>query len=109
MFTLIVKIARIGDRLEQYLQSRNTSDSFDHVVKIADRLGWGVHTGRINPRRRKIVKIPNSYDSYDKWEPGFMTFCIDLVPGDAKKYYCLTECEMHNRGGIFKMKRFLDY
>ena len=43
-----------------YLQSRNASDSSDHVVKIADRLGclgWGVHTGRKNPRRRKILKI----------------------------------------------------
>ena len=46
--------------------SKYASDSSDHVVKIADRLerlGWGVHTGRKNPRRRKIVKIPNSYDS----------------------------------------------
>ena len=25
---------------------------------------------RKNPRRRNIVKIPNSYDSYDKWELG---------------------------------------
>ena len=58
MFTLIVKIADVGDRLGQYLQSRNASDSSDHVVKIADRLGrlgWGVHTGRRNPRRQKIV------------------------------------------------------
>ena len=46
-----------------YLQSRNASDSSDHVVKIADPLGWGVHTGRKNHRRRKIVKIPDSYDS----------------------------------------------
>ena len=52
--------------VRQYLQSRNASDSSDHVVKIADRLrclGWGVHTGPKNPRRRKIVKIPDSYDS----------------------------------------------
>ena len=28
----------------------------------------GVHTGRKNPRRQKIVKIPDSYDSQDKWE-----------------------------------------
>ena len=44
------------------LQSGNASDSSDHVVKIADRLGclgWSVHTGRKNPRRRKIVKIPD--------------------------------------------------
>ena len=49
-----------------YLQSRNASDSSDDVVKIADRLGrlgWGVYTGRKNPRRRKILKIPDSYDS----------------------------------------------
>ena len=48
------------------LESRNASDSSDHVVKIADRLGClgcGVPTGRKNPRRRKIVKIPDSYDS----------------------------------------------
>ena len=48
------------------LQSRNASDSSDHVVKMADRLGClgcGVATGRKNPRRRKIVKIPDSYDS----------------------------------------------
>ena len=70
MFTLIVKIhvkiADVGDRLGQYLQSRNACDSSDHVVKIADRLGrlgWGVHTGRKNPRRRKIVKFSDSYDS----------------------------------------------
>ena len=57
-----------------YLQSRNAYDSSDHVVKIADPLGClgcGVHTGRKNRRRRNIVKIPYSYDSYDKWEPGF--------------------------------------
>ena len=56
-----------------YLQSRNASDSSDHIVKIANRLGclgWGVHTGRKNPRRQKIIKIPDSYDSKDKWEPG---------------------------------------
>ena len=48
------------------LQSRNASASSDHVVKIADRLGclgYGVPTGRKNSRRRKIVKIPDSYDS----------------------------------------------
>ena len=59
----------------RYIQSRNTSDSSDHVVKIADHLGclgWGVHTGRKNPRRWKIVKILDSYDSEDKWEPGFI-------------------------------------
>ena len=46
-----------------YLQRRNSSD---HDVKIADRLGclgWGVHTGRKNPRRRKIVKISDPHDS----------------------------------------------
>ena len=55
MFKLIVKT---GDRLGQYLQSRNASDSADHVVKVADHLGclgWDVHTGRKNPRRREIV------------------------------------------------------
>ena len=48
------------------LQSRNASDSSDHVVKITydlGCLGCGVPTGRKNPRRRKIVKVPNSYDS----------------------------------------------
>ena len=43
------------------LQSRNASDSSDHVVTIADRLrylGCGVPTGRKNPRRRKIAKSP---------------------------------------------------
>ena len=48
------------------LQSRNNPDSADHVVKITDSLdclGWGVHTGSKNLRRRKIVKIPDSYDS----------------------------------------------
>ena len=45
------------------LQSRNASASSDHVVKIADRLGCGVPTGGKNSRRRKIVKIPDSYDS----------------------------------------------
>ena len=58
----IVKIADVGDRRGQYLQSRNASDSSDHVVKIADRLGLGVHTGGKNPRRRRIVKIPYSYE-----------------------------------------------
>ena len=63
MFTLIVKIADVGDRLMD-LRSRNASDSSDHVVKIADRLeGCGVPTGRKNPRHRKIVKVPDSYDS----------------------------------------------
>ena len=60
------KNRRRRDRLGQYLQSRNASDSSAHVVKITDRLEcleWGVHTGRKNPRRRKIVKIPDSYDS----------------------------------------------
>ena len=52
------------------LQSKNASDFSDHIVKIADCLGCGVPTGRKNPRRRKIVKIPDSYDSWDKWEPG---------------------------------------
>ena len=55
MFSLIVKIANVRDRLGQYLQSRNASDSPDHVVKITGRLGWGTHTGRNNSRRRKIV------------------------------------------------------
>ena len=56
------------------------SNSYDHVLKIADRLGClgclgcGVPIGRKNPRRRKIVKIPDSYDSKDKWEPGFSVF-----------------------------------
>ena len=42
-----------------YLQSRNASDSSDHVVKIADHLGclgWGVHTGCKNTRCQKIIK-----------------------------------------------------
>ena len=60
MFTLIVKITDVGDRLGQYLQSRNASDSSDHVVKIADRLGQSVPIYRKNPRRRKIVKIRDS-------------------------------------------------
>ena len=66
MFTFIAKIADVGDRLGQYLQSRNASDSSDHVVEIANHLGclgWGVHTGRKNPRRGKILKIPDSYYS----------------------------------------------
>ena len=44
-----------------YLQRRNASDSSYHVVKVADCLGclgWVVHTGRKNPRRRKIAKSP---------------------------------------------------
>ena len=48
------------------LQSRNASDSSDHVAKMADRLGclgFGVATGRNNPTRKKIVKIPDFYDS----------------------------------------------
>ena len=49
------------------LQSRNASDSSDHVVKFADHLVCGVHTGRKNLRGRNIVEIP---DSRDKWEPG---------------------------------------
>ena len=56
------------------LQGRNASDFSDQVVKIVDRLGFkgcGVPTGRKNPRRLKIVKIPN-YNSQDKWEPGFI-------------------------------------
>ena len=59
------KNRRRWGRSGMYLQGRNDSDSSDHVVKIADRLGclgWGVHTGRKNPRRRKIVKMPDSYD-----------------------------------------------
>ena len=48
---------------ETDLQSRNASDSSDHVVKIADRLEWGVPAGRKNPKRRKMLKILNSYDS----------------------------------------------
>ena len=56
-------------------QSRNPSDSSDHVVKIADGLGCSVPPGRKNPRRRKIVKIPDSYDSQDKWEPGLKPAC----------------------------------
>ena len=58
MFTLIVKIADVGDRLGQYIQNRNASDSSDHVVKIADRLGWGVHTGRKNPKTSEDCKNP---------------------------------------------------
>ena len=49
------------NRLGQYLQSRNASDSSDHVVKIADRLGClgrGVHTGRKNPTRRENRRTP---------------------------------------------------
>ena len=47
-------------------QSRNASDSSDQVVKIANHLGClgcSVATGHKNARRRKIVKIPDSYDS----------------------------------------------
>ena len=63
MFTLTVKIADVGDRLMD-LRNGNASDSSDRVVKIADGLeGCGVPTGRKNPRRRKIVKVPDSYDS----------------------------------------------
>ena len=58
MFTLIVKIEDSRGPSWMYLQSRNVSDSSDHVVKIADRLGCGVHTGCKNPRRRKIINIP---------------------------------------------------
>ena len=39
-FTLIAKIADVWECLGQYLQSRNDSDSSDHMVKIADRLGF---------------------------------------------------------------------
>ena len=83
MFTLIVKIpdrrrpsqtSKFGVHTHRknrrrrgpsgmYLQVRNASDSSDHVIKIADRLGclgFGVHTDRKNPRRQKIVKIPDS-------------------------------------------------
>ena len=65
MFTLILKIADVREPSGMHLRGRNASDSCDHV-KIADRLGclgWSVHTGRNNPRRRKIVKIPDSYVS----------------------------------------------
>ena len=55
MFTLIAKIADVEDLLRQYLQSRNASDSSDHVVKITDRLGclgWSVPTVRKYHRRQ---------------------------------------------------------
>ena len=48
------------------LQSRNTFDSSDHVVKIADHLGclgYGVPTGRKNPRGTKS-RIRNSGGVY---------------------------------------------
>ena len=48
------------------LQSRNASDSSDHVVKIVEHLGClgcGAPTGRKNPTHRKIVKIIDSYHS----------------------------------------------
>ena len=66
MFTLIVRIADVGTVLDSTFKVENTSDSSDHVVEIADRLGclgWGVPIGRKNPRLRKIVKMPDSYDS----------------------------------------------
>ena len=62
MFTLTVKIADVRDRLGWTVKvEMRRNDSSDHVLKIADRLGClgsGVPTGRDNPRRRKIVKIP---------------------------------------------------
>ena len=76
MFTLMVKIADVGDRLGWTFKVE-CSDSYDHVLKIADRLGClgcGVLIGCKNPRRRKIIKIPDSYDSKDKLEPGFSVF-----------------------------------
>ena len=62
MFTLIVKIVDVGDRRRPSgtVESRNASDSSDHVVKMANRLGclgWCVHTGHKNSRRRKILTI----------------------------------------------------
>ena len=42
---------------------------FTLIVKIADLLGRGINTGRMNPRRQNIVKFPDSYDK-DKREPG---------------------------------------
>ena len=63
-YTYMAEYVCNQDRMD--LQSRKASDSSDHAVKIAYRLGClgcGVPTGRKNPRRRKILKIPNSYDS----------------------------------------------
>ena len=60
-----------------YFQNRNASYSSNHVAKIADRLGclgFGAHTGRKNPRHRNIVKITDSCDLRDKWEPGLITY-----------------------------------
>ena len=48
---------------------------FTLIVKIANImgcLGRGIHTDRMNPRRRNIVKIPVYYDSQDRWEPGLI-------------------------------------
>ena len=77
MFTLIVKIRdrrRLSQTSKFYVhthpknrrrrgqsrtvESRNASDSSDHAIKIVDRLGclgWCVHTGHKNSRRRKSV------------------------------------------------------
>ena len=32
-----------------------------------------------------------------------------VVPGDPKKYFCLTKRKMHNKRGIFKIKIGLNY
>ena len=79
MFTLIVNIRdrrRLSQTSKFYVhthpknrrrrgpsgtvESRNVSDSSDHVVKIADRLGclgWCVHADRKNSKGRKIVRF----------------------------------------------------
>ena len=61
MFTLIVKIADLGDRLRcTFKVEMLPEDSADPGVKIADRLGClgcGVHTGL----EFQMVKTPDSY------------------------------------------------
>ena len=84
------------------LQSRNASDSSDHIVKITDHLGClgcGVPTGRKNPRRRNIVKIPDSYDSQDKWEPGLNDLMLHnntlkyiIFPQSTQSEHCILLC-----------------
>ena len=74
MFRLVVIIADRQSQSGIYLRNRNASDSSDHVVKIADRLGClrrCNHIDHKNSRRRKIVKISDSFDSQDKWETCF--------------------------------------
>ena len=85
-----------------YLQNRNGSDSSDDVVKIADHLGclrWGVHTGRKNPRRRKIVKILDSYISEDKWEPSYSTCPVVSLSDKSKRDMSLeSNCKINEKG-----------